>query len=141
MTDSNFCLGSVFFCSTNVVPCTTEILLDILSRSNRKGGFSNYYEYGECKANTSTFTLFPLEIRRSPEGDKYVVSNQPFASSPSSLNGTGYGTLNGKNLKEKAARSNWKSIRLPSLIDAAACMYQKIIHDAKEESQIMYNGK
>ena len=50
------------------------------------------------------------------------MSNQPFASSPNSLNGTGYGTLNGKNLKEKAARSNWKSIRLPSLIDAAACM-------------------
>lgn len=71
------------------------------------------------------FTLFPLEIRRSPEGDKYVVSNQPFASSPRSLNGTGYGTLNGKNLNEKAARSNWNSIRLPSLIDADACVETK----------------
>lgn len=66
------------------------------------------------------FTLFPLEIRRSPEGDRYVVSNQPFASSPRNLKGTGYGTLKGKNLKEKAARSNWNNIRLPSLIDAAA---------------------
>lgn len=65
-------------------------------------------------------TLFPLEIRRFPDRDKYVVSNQPFASSPSSLNGTGYGTLKGRNLKENAALSNWKRIRLPSLIDAAA---------------------
>lgn len=49
------------------------------------------------------------------------MSNQPLASSPRSLNGTGYGTLNGKNLNEKAALSNWKRIRFPSFIDAAAC--------------------
>jgi len=48
------------------------------------------------------------------------VSNQPFASSPSSLNGTGYGTLNGRNLKEKAALSNLKRILFPSSIEAAA---------------------
>ena len=56
------------------------------------------------------------------------MSNQPFASSPRSLNGTGYGTLNGKNLIEKAALSNWKRIRFPSFIDAAACdrKYEKI---------------
>lgn len=48
------------------------------------------------------------------------MSNQPLASSPRSLNGTGYGTLNGKNLNEKAALSNWKRIRFPSFIDAAA---------------------
>lgn len=35
------------------------------------------------------FTLFPLDMRRFPDGDKYVVSNQPFASSPRSRNGTG----------------------------------------------------
>ena len=49
-----------------------------------------------------------------------MVSNQPFASSPRSLNGTGYGTLKGKNLKENAALSNWKRMRLPSFTDAAA---------------------
>lgn len=66
-------------------------------------------------------TLFPLEMRIFPLGDKYVVSNHPFASSPRSLKGTGYGTLKGKNLKEKAARSNWKRMRFPSFIVAAAC--------------------
>lgn len=70
--------------------------------------------------NVRPITLFPLDIRRFPDWDKYVVSNQPFASSPRSLNGTGYGTLNGKNLKEKAALSNRKRIRFLSLIDAAA---------------------
>lgn len=49
-----------------------------------------------------------------------MVSNQPFASSPRSLKGTGYGTLKGKNLKENAAVSNWKRMRLPSLTEAAA---------------------
>jgi hypothetical protein len=64
-------------------------------------------------------------MRRFPECDKYVVSNQPFASSPSSLNGTGYGTLNGRNLNEKAALSNLKRILFPSPIDAAACSNRK----------------
>jgi hypothetical protein len=59
-------------------------------------------------------------MRRFPDGDKYVVSSQPFASSPRSLNGTGYGTLNGKKLKEKAALSNWKRILFPFSIVAAA---------------------
>ena len=35
-----------------------------------------------------------------------------FVSSPNSLKGTGYGTLKGKNLKSKAAVSNWKSMRM-----------------------------
>jgi hypothetical protein len=65
-------------------------------------------------------TLFPLEIRMFPLRDKYVVSSQPFASSPRSLNGTGYGTLNGKNLKVNAARSKRKRMRFPSLIVASA---------------------
>ena len=53
MVDSNLCLGSVFFCSTNVVPCTTEILMDILSRSNRKEVLE-IFMIMECKANNST---------------------------------------------------------------------------------------
>lgn len=75
--------------------------------------------------NQVPITLFPLDIRRLPDSDRYVVSNQPFASSPRSLNGTGYGTLNGKNLNENAALSNRKSIRFPSLIDASACARTK----------------
>lgn len=63
-----------------------------------------------------------------PDWDKYVVSNQPLASSPRSLKGTGYGTLKGKKLKEKAALSNWKRILLASLTDATA--WPKQIKDA-----------
>uniref|UniRef100_A0A2P2LZ02 Structural molecule n=2 Tax=Rhizophora mucronata TaxID=61149 RepID=A0A2P2LZ02_RHIMU len=71
-----------------------------------------------CKTNV--VPLLPLEIRRFPDGDKYVVSNQPFTSSPRSLNGTGYGTLNGKKLNVKVPLSNQKWIRFPLPIDAAA---------------------
>lgn len=64
-----------------------------------------------------------------------MVSNQPFASSPRSLNGTGYGTLKGKNLKENAALSNWKRMRLPSLTDATA--YKgRVILDSKDRRSL-----
>uniref|UniRef100_A0A0A9H960 Uncharacterized protein n=1 Tax=Arundo donax TaxID=35708 RepID=A0A0A9H960_ARUDO len=59
-----------------------------------------------------------------PVGDKYVVSSQPFASSPRSLNGTGYGTLNVRNLKVNAARSKWKRMRFPSSIVASASTFR-----------------
>lgn len=39
-------------------------------------------------------------------------TNLTLVSSPSSLNGTGYGILNGRKLNENAALSNWKSIRM-----------------------------
>lgn len=64
------------------------------------------------------------------------MSNQPFASSPRSLNGTGYGTLKGKNLKEKAALSKRKRIRFPSFIDAAA--YNRKHNLRKKNDQIVY---
>lgn len=82
----------------------------LVTKTNIHGSMTYYHKA----------TLFPLEIRIFPLWDKYVVSNQPFASSPRSLNGTGYGTLKGKNLKENSAQSNWKRMRLPSLIVAAA---------------------
>lgn len=39
--------------------------------------------------NGEGHTLLPLEIRTFPDGDRYVVSSQPLASSPSSRKGTG----------------------------------------------------
>lgn len=66
-----------------------------------------------------------------------MVSNQPFASSPRSLNGTGYGTLNGKNLKENAALSKRKRIRFPSLIDASACAGTKESKHKREHASLM----
>lgn len=83
--------------------------------------FSLVYQNQE----THFFTLFPLEILRFPEGDKYVVSNQPLASSPRSLKGTGYGTLNGRNFNANAALSKRNRTLLASLMDATACSWNK----------------
>ena len=67
--------------------------------------------------STNVVPLFPFDIRTSRP--KYVVSSHPFASSPSSLNGTGYGRRRGPNgngpsgvaLISKYAKSNAKSMR------------------------------
>lgn len=119
MVANSFCLGTVSFWRTNVVPCAKDM--------------SPYY----MKTLQSIlvlcirikklifFTLFPLEILRFPEGDKYVVSNQPFASSPRSLKGTGYGTLNGRNFNANAALSKRNRTLLGSLMDATACSWNK----------------
>ena len=47
--------------------------------------------------------LLPRDRRSLPSGERYVMSINPLRSSPSSLKGTGYGTLKGSFLNVKAA--------------------------------------
>lgn len=46
-------------------------------------------ESRHSSASSKLPTLFPFEILRLPSGERYTVSSQPLASSPSNLKGTG----------------------------------------------------
>jgi len=137
IVDNKICLASGLFCRTNVVPCTTDCFGKMMKYKHGSLNFMTsrrMYEHldvanSKITSRLCNCTLFPLEIRMFPAWDKYVVSSQPFASSPRSLNGTGYGTLNGRNFKVNAARSKQKRMRFPSSIVASACFYfQKMPH-------------
>lgn len=87
------------------MPCTIEMLLCIFSKLKQQETSEPIHSIQNSPAKEmekategsinvldtveTIFTLFPLDMRRFPDGDKYVVSNQPFASSPRSRNGTG----------------------------------------------------
>ena len=68
------------------------------------------------------------------------MSSHPLASSPRSRNGTGYGTLKGKALKEKAARSNLKRILFPSSIIASACKKRTIASEMRVYACVKEEG-
>jgi hypothetical protein len=68
--------------------------------------------------------LLPRARRNDPSLFRYVVSIHPLVSSPSSLNGTGYGILKGKTLHPS------KHIHLKATLCTKANMLMKCVEDA-----------